>query len=78
MKPERFRSALKLRPFRPILIRTAAGDSYPVNHPEAIWQSEPEGSTVIVGTGGDTFAMLATEHITAFQYLDTKTGAVTD
>ncbi len=71
MDAEQFRSAIKLRPFRPITIQTSSGDAYTVKHPEAIWQS-PQGGTVIVATGGESFAMLSIEHISAFQFSDTR------
>ncbi len=73
MDAEQFRSAHKLRPFRPITIQTASGEAYTVKHPEAMWQS-PQGGTVIVATGGESFAMLATEHITASQFGEAKAG----
>ena len=69
MDHEQFRSAYNLRPFRPITIQTASGESFQVTHPEAIWQS-PQGGTVIVSTGSETFAMFATEQITAFVFGD--------
>ena len=71
MDAEQFRSAHKLRPFRPITIQTTSGEAYLVKHPKAIWQS-PQGGTVIVSTGGESFAMLATEHITAFHFSETR------
>jgi len=73
MDADQFRGAYKLRPFRPITIQTSPGEAYTVKHPEAIWQS-PLGGTVIVATGGESFAMLATEHITAFQFGDVRAG----
>ncbi len=71
MDAERFRSAHKLRPFRPITIKTSSGEDYLVKHPEAMWQS-PQGGTVIVATGGESFAMLATDHITAFVFSESQ------
>ena len=71
MDAEQFRSAHKLRPFRPITIHTTSGEAYTVSHPEAMWQS-PQGGTVIVATGGESFAMLATEHIAAFHFSEAQ------
>ena len=73
MNAEQFRSAHKLRPFRPITIHTASGEAYTVTHPEAMWQS-PQGGTVIVATGGESLTMLATEHITEFHFNEAQTS----
>jgi hypothetical protein len=71
MDAEQFRSAHKVRPFRPITIKTTSGDAYVVKHPEAMWQS-PGGKTVIVSTGGEGFAMLAPDRISAFHFSETQ------
>jgi hypothetical protein len=73
MDAEQFRSAHKLRPFRPITIKTSSGEDYQVNHPEAMWQS-PQGGTVIFATGGESFAMLATELVTAFVFSEAQSS----
>ncbi len=65
MNVEQFRNAHRLRPFKPFVIRTASGESYPVTHPETVWQS-PGGHTVIVGMKGEEVAMIDIDHITEF------------
>ena len=65
MSAEQFRSAMRLKPFKPFAVHTASGESYAVAHPEAVWQS-PDGATVIVATGpGGACAMLGVDHVTA-------------
>jgi len=73
MTPEQFRSAHTLRPFRPITIHTTSGSSFRVTHPESIWQS-PQGGTVIISTGGESFVMVAMEHIAEFHFNEAQTS----
>lgn len=64
MTTEQFRSALRMKPFKPFAIHTANGESYEVSHPEAVWQS-PDGLTVIVATGpGGACAMMDVGQVT--------------
>jgi hypothetical protein len=68
---EQFRNAHRLRPFKPFVIHTASGESYPVTHPETLWQS-PGGHTVIVGIKGEEVAMIDIDHITEFVFATRK------
>jgi len=68
---EQFRNAHRLRPFKPFVIHTASGESYPVTHPETVWQS-PGGHTVIVGIKGEEVAMIDIEQITEFVFATRK------
>jgi hypothetical protein len=68
---EQFRNAHRLRPFKPFVIHTASGESYPVTHPETVWQS-PGGHTVIVGIKGEEVAMIDIDHITEFVFATRK------
>ena len=68
MTAEQFRSVLKVKPFKPFAVHTASGESYPVSHPEAVWQS-PDGTTVIIATGpGGACALMGVEHVTEVTY----------
>jgi hypothetical protein len=60
---EQFRTAHRLHPFKPFVIHTASGESYPVTHPEVVWQS-PGGHTIVVGIKGEEVAIIDIEHIT--------------
>jgi hypothetical protein len=40
-------------------VHTARGESYTVNHPEAVWQS-PDGGTVVIYRGGERVALIDT------------------
>lgn len=72
MTPEQFRSALKIKPFKPFAVHTASGESYAVSHPEAVWQS-PDGATVIVATGpGGACALMGVEHVTEVTFAAKK------
>lgn len=57
MEIDQFRSALKVKPFRPFVINTASGEKYNVAHPEAVWQS-PSGKTVLVHIKGEEVALM--------------------
>jgi hypothetical protein len=57
MEVDQFRSALKVKPFRPFVINTASGENYTVAHPEAVWQS-PSGKTVLVHVKGEEVALM--------------------
>ena len=69
MISERCRSALKARPFRPFVLRTADGDRYEVRHPEMAWQSAG-GLTAVVGGEGESFAILDLLLVTALEFED--------
>lgn len=71
MNVEQFRNAHRLRPFKPFVIRTSSGESYPVTHPEAVWQS-PGGHTIIVGIKGEEVAMIDIDHIAEFVFTTRK------
>lgn len=73
MIPDQFRSAMKVRPFRPITVHTTSGSSHLVTHPEAMWIS-PQGGTVIISTGGESFVMVAMEHISEFHFSEASTA----
>jgi hypothetical protein len=49
------------------VIRIASGESYPVTHPETVWQS-PGGHTIIVGIKGEEVAMIDMALITEFVF----------
>jgi hypothetical protein len=57
MEVDQFRSALKVKPFRPFVINTTNGEKYTVTHPEAVWQS-PGGKTVLVHIKGEEVALM--------------------
>ena len=68
MTVQQFGTARNSRPFKPFEIRTASGESYPVTHPEDVWQS-PGGEAVIVAikdVDGESVVMLDVQHITEF------------
>ncbi len=74
MTAEQFRSALKVKPFKPFSVHTASGESYAVAHPEALWQS-PDGATVIIATGpGGACALMGVEHVTEVTYPGKKSA----
>jgi hypothetical protein len=52
-----------MKPLEAFTIRTASGESYPVSHPESIWQS-PDEDTVIVAVKGGSVALMGVDHIT--------------
>jgi hypothetical protein len=60
---DQFRSAHRLRPFKPFVIHTASGERYQVTHPETAWQS-PAGHTVIVSIKGEEVAIIDIDQIT--------------
>jgi hypothetical protein len=68
---DQFRNAHRLRPFKPFVILTASGESYPVAHPKAVWQS-PGGHTIIVGIKGEQVAMIDIAQITEFVFTTRK------
>ncbi len=72
MNVEQFRNAHRLRPFKPFVIRTPSGESYPVTHPEAVWQSAG-GHTIIVGIKGEQVAMIDIDHIAKKARLQSST-----
>jgi hypothetical protein len=47
MEIDKFRSALRTRPFKPFQIRTASGESYPLIHPETVGVT-PSGKTIAI------------------------------
>jgi hypothetical protein len=57
MEVDQFRSALKVKPFRPFVINMTSGEKYTVPHPEAVWQS-PSGKTVLVHVKGEQVALM--------------------
>ena len=63
MNVDQFRSAHRLRPFKPFVIHTACGERYSVTHPETAWQS-PAGHTVIVSIKGEEVAIIDFDQIT--------------
>jgi hypothetical protein len=57
MEADQFRSALKVKPFRPFTVNTSSGEKYKVGHPEAVWIS-PSGKTVLVHIQGEEVALM--------------------
>jgi hypothetical protein len=76
MTADQFRSVIKKRPFLPIVIHTTSGEAYPVNHPEALWQSQG-GRTVIINIKGEQVIIVDVSLISevAFATKKRSTGA---
>jgi hypothetical protein len=66
MKLDQVPGALRHRPFRPLVLCTDSGDTYPVNHPEGLTTS-PSGRTVGVILADETFVLLDVEAIRAIE-----------
>jgi hypothetical protein len=73
MEIDQFRSALKVKPFRPFVINTASGEKYAVAHTEAVWQS-PSGRTVLVHIKGEEVALMDIALISDIGLKAGKTG----
>jgi len=74
MDSNALKRTIKLRPFKPFSIHTASGESYRVRHPETILMSVG-GNTIVLVTGGETFAMLDLEGITEITFGRGKSSA---
>lgn len=67
MTTERFRNALKARPFRPFVLRTADGEKYRVDHPELAMQTQG-GQTICVNIKGEEVAILDVGLVSAIEF----------
>jgi hypothetical protein len=65
MKSDQVIAAIRKVPFRPFVIHTASGESYPVNHPEGCAIS-PGGRSLGVWLDNEDLAIIDVESITEF------------
>jgi hypothetical protein len=65
MKADQLQAAMRRHPFRPFVIRTGSGESYPVDHPESCPIS-PSGRTLSVWLDNEDQAIIDTESVTEF------------
>jgi hypothetical protein len=65
MKADQLQAAIRNVPFRPFVIHTASGESYPVNHPERCSISQ-SGRSVGVWLDHEDMAIIDMESITEF------------
>ena len=73
MEADQFRSALKVKPFRPFVVHTTSGEKYTVAHPEAVWIS-PSGKTVLVHIKGEEVALMDSALILEIVLTTSRTG----
>ena len=67
MSIEQFTAAIKGEPFRPLVLHTAAGKEYRVDHPELAMRT-PGGCTIVVADGEHSVAVLDLLLIEAITY----------
>ncbi len=67
MKIDHIQSAMNRRPFKPFVVHTASGVAYPVGHPEVVARTTA-GGILMIGTGGDSVAMVDVESVTEITY----------
>ncbi len=65
MKADQLQGVIRKVPFRPFVIRTGSGESYPVNHPESCAISL-SGRTVSVWLDNEDQAIIDMESVTEF------------
>ncbi len=63
MDLDSIRAAGRSQPFRPFVIHTGSGESYPVRHPETL-SFAPDVSVVVVMPGGGRVAMIDLASVT--------------
>lgn len=66
MTTDAFEKSIRHQPFQPYTLKTAAGDSYRVSHPEQLWWPN-RARTVMVATG-KSFVILDLITITSIEH----------